>query len=71
MEKIYLYEILGESWGIVIADSKEQAKEKVKSAYQKHDTSYSEHTPVHIIKATEAENNWFSDSPDVLEVYGG
>ncbi len=30
MENIWLYEILGESWGVVIAKDKNEAEEKVK-----------------------------------------
>lgn len=70
MEKMYLYEIEDESWGIVIAESKVEAETKVRNAYAKHDSDYNENTPIHIEKATRAENKWFIDSPDVLEVYG-
>ena len=69
MENIWLYEIFGESWGVVKAKNKEEAEYKVKEAYRKHDTSFNEHTPI-IIKSYNEENNWFPDSPDVLEVYG-
>ena len=72
MDNIYIYEILGESWGIVIASSKEEAEQKVRESYKKHDSDYDEYRPVYIMnkKEYEANNNWFKDSPDVLEVFG-
>lgn len=72
MDDIYIYEILGESWGIVIASSKEDAEQKVREAYKKHDTNYDETRPIIIMDKKEyTENNsWFKDSPDVLEVFG-
>lgn len=69
MGNMWLYEIMGESWGIVIADSKEDAEQKVREAYKKHDSNYSEDTQV-IIKNKNDEGNWFEDVPDVLEVFG-
>lgn len=68
MENIYLYEILGESWGVVKANNKEEAEQKVREAYKKHDTGYNEDTPV-IIKDKD-NSNWFADAPDVIEVFG-
>lgn len=70
MDKIWLYEILGESWEVVIADTREAAEEKVRAAYRKHDSGFCEDTPI-IIRSKEEEQCWFEDSPDVLEVYGG
>lgn len=55
--------------GVVIADSKEEAEQKVRKAYKKHDSGYSEDTQV-IIKNKNDEGNWFEDAPDVLEVFG-
>lgn len=69
MEGLFLYEILGEAWGVVKAENKEEAEQKVREAYKKHDTSFDEYVPI-IITSKEEENCWFSDSPDVLEVYG-
>lgn len=68
MKNIWLYEILGESWGVVKADTKEEAEQKVREAYKKHDTGYDEDTPV-IIKSKD-NGNWFADAPDVIEVFG-
>ncbi len=69
MENIWLYEILGESWGVVKAVTKEEAEQKVREAYKKHDTGYDEYRPI-LIKAKKEEPSWFADCPDVLEVYG-
>ena len=69
MEGLFLYEILGEVWGVVKAENKEEAEQKVREAYKKHDTSFDEYAPI-IITSKEEESCWFSDSPDVLEVYG-
>lgn len=69
MENMWLYEIKGESWGVVIADSIEEAEKKVRGAYKKHDSDYNADTPV-IIKNKEDDGNWFPDAPDVIEVYG-
>lgn len=68
MENIWLYEILGESWGVVKADTKEEAEKKVREAYKKHDTGYDEDATV-IIKNKD-NGNWFADAPDVIEVFG-
>lgn len=55
--------------GVVRAENKEEAEQKVREAYKKHNTSFDEYRPI-FIKAYNEENNWFADSPDVLEVYG-
>ena len=46
----------------------EEAEQKVREAYKKHDTGYNEDTPV-IIKDKD-NGNWFADAPDVIEVFG-
>lgn len=55
--------------GVVIAKDKDEAEEKVRNAYEKHDSLYDENRPI-IIKSKEDSGNWFSDSSDVLEVFG-
>lgn len=52
--------------GIVIADSEEDAKQKVKSSYLKHGYSESELDELQVWKVTDG---LFNDSPDVLEVW--
>ena len=70
MENIWIYEVWGESWGIVKANNKKEAEEKVRKAYRKHDTGWWDVSRVVVIKSIYEDNNWFSDCPDVLEVYG-
>jgi len=67
MDSIWLYEILGKYWGVVKANTKEEAEQKVIETYKKHDTEYDEYRPI-LIKSKE-ESNWFEDCPDVLEVF--
>ena len=67
MEDIWLYEVLGISWGIVKADTEEEAEQKVREAYKKHSINFDEYIPIIIRPKT--ESNWFADCPDVLEVY--
>ena len=69
MDNVWLYEVLGESWGVVKATTREEAERKVRDAYKKHDTCYNEDTSV-IIKSKDEDNTWFTDCPDVIEVYG-
>lgn len=52
--------------GIVIADSKKDAKQKVMSAYLKHGYSKSELSELEVWKITEKP---FEDAPDVLEIW--
>ena len=52
--------------GIVIADNKEDAKQKVKASYLKHGYSESELEELEVWKVTDG---FFNDSPDVLEVW--
>lgn len=51
--------------GIVIADSEDEAKEKITNAYKKHGYSDSELDNLSVLKITDG---WFKDSPDVLEL---
>ena len=52
--------------GIVIADNKEEAKQKVKATYLKHGYSESELEELEVWKVTDG---FFNESPDVLEVW--
>lgn len=69
MENIYIYEIPEDTYGIVIASDPITAEQKVRDAYQKHDTGYDKSWQV-IIKNKEEGGVWFADSPDVIEVFG-
>ena len=70
MENIWIYEVWGESWGIVKANSRKEAEEKVREAYRKHDTGWWDESRTVIIKSIYEDDRWFPDCPDVLEVYG-
>lgn len=52
--------------GIVIADSEEDARNKVINGYLKHGYSESELTDLEVWKVTEEP---FEDAPDVLEIW--
>ena len=69
MENIWIYEVCGQSCGIVKANCREEAEEKVRSAYSKHDTGWHDQFRTVIIKSIYEDDRWFSDCPDVLEVY--
>lgn len=64
-KKLYRYEFDGVA-GIVIADSKEEAKSKFMDAYMKHGYSEDELLDVSFTLITEG---WFQDAPDVLEIF--
>lgn len=68
MDNIWLYEVFGEAWGVVKANTKEEAEQKVREAYKKHSIEYDEYRPVNI-KSKEEDHCWFADCPDVWEVY--
>lgn len=68
LENIWLYEVCGDSWGVVKANSREEAEHKVREAYKKHSSGYGEYQPIYITSKEEA-SGWFKDCPDVLEVF--
>lgn len=68
MENLWCYEVLGTSWGVVIAETKEEAEQKVREYYRKHSDWYKEHFIVDVSKP-EVWGRKFSDTPDVIEVY--
>lgn len=72
MENIWVYSIEEDgARGIVIADSKEDAESKVKKAYRKHgygkDFNFSD---MKVWSATEINEGYFNDCPNVLEICG-
>lgn len=71
--KLYKYEYLGISWGVVFADSKKQAEEKVRNMIkQYHCDKYDEFYPIDILTMELNENGngfCFPDCPDVYEIY--
>ena len=64
---LYAYRIEELAVGIVKAESYEDAREKVKAAYLKHNDCFDLERDVVEIKEI-AEDSWFSDNPDVVEV---
>ena len=58
--KFWIYTFDEDTYGIVKADTEEEAKQKVLKAYTEHGGYESEIENI--------DNHWFSDNPDVLEV---
>lgn len=54
--------------GIVLAESEEEAKNKVKEAYSKHGYEMSELNDIEVWKIQCQSNNFFDDAPEVLEI---
>ena len=70
MNNTYIYTLEQGGVGIVMADSKEEAKEKVREAYEKHcDPEFCENIKVYGL--SELKNRWFIDTPDVIEISDG
>lgn len=67
IERLYGYSIQDWATGIVLADSVEEAREKVKLAYKAHVTELNPETEwIEVWKLD--DNSWFEGHPDVLEV---
>jgi hypothetical protein len=65
---LYVYRIEELAVGIVKAESYEDAREKVKAAYLKHNDCFnSERDFVELEKIAE-NDSWFGDNPDVIEI---
>ena len=64
---LYAYRIEDLAIGIVKAESERDAREKFEAAYLKHNDCYDPERDVIEIKEI-AEDSWFSDHPDVVEV---
>lgn len=67
-KEIWVYEIFGDVYGVVKAETKEEAEQKVRNAYKDHYTEFNGFHKI-IIKSIYEDSRWFSDHPDVLEVY--
>lgn len=65
---LYAYRIEELAVGIVKAESYEDAREKVKAAYLKHNDCFDLERDVVEIKEIEENDSWFSDHPDVAEI---
>lgn len=67
IKRLYGYSVQDLATGIVLADSVEEAREKVKAAYKAHCNGFNVETDwVEVWKLD--ENSWFEDHPEVLEV---
>lgn len=67
--KLYKYEYLGISWGIVFANTKMEAEEKVRNMIERyHSDVYDICHPIYIKELNE-NNSYFSNCPDVHEIY--
>lgn len=65
---LYAYRIDELAVGMVKAESYEDAREKVKAAYLKHNDCFdSERDFIELGKIME-NDSWFSDHPDVIEI---
>lgn len=65
---LYAYRIEELAVGIVKAESYEDAREKVKSAYLKHNDCFDSERDFIELKEIAEDDSWFSDNPDVVEV---
>ena len=67
INRMYGYSVKDLATGIVLADSVEDAREKVKAAYKTHYNEFNPETDLVEVWKMD-ENSWFEDHPDVLEV---
>lgn len=65
---LYAYRIEELAVGIVKAESYEDAREKVKAAYLKHNDCFDSERDFIELKEIAENDSWFSDNPDVVEV---
>ncbi len=65
---LYAYRIEELAVGIVRAESYEDAREKVKAAYLKHNDCFDLERDVVEINEIAEDDSWFSDNPDVIEI---
>lgn len=69
LENIWRYSINeGESGGIVIANTKEKAEQKVKEMYEDYGDSDNAEDEITVWKAI-LDDDYSKDYPDVLEIY--
>ena len=65
---LYAYRIEELAVGIVKAESYEDAREKVKTAYLKHNDCFDSEIDFIELKKIVENDSWFSDNPDVIEI---
>lgn len=65
---LYAYRIDELAIGMVKAESYEDAREKVKTAYLKHNDCFNSERDFIELKKIVENDSWFSDNPDVIEI---
>lgn len=65
---LYVYRIEELAVGIVKAESYEDAREKVKAAYLKHNDCFDSERDFIELKEIAENDSWFSDNPDVVKI---
>lgn len=65
---LYAYRIEELAVGMVKAESYEDAREKVKAAYLKHNDCFNSESDFIELKKIVENDSWFSDHPDVIEI---
>lgn len=65
---LYAYRIEELAVGMVKAESYEDAREKVKAAYLKHNDCFDSEIDFIELKKIVKNDSWFSDNPDVIEI---
>lgn len=65
---LYAYRIDELAVGMVKAESYEDAREKVKAAYLKHNDRFDSEIDFIELKKIVENDSWFSDNPNVIEV---
>lgn len=68
ISKVWIYKIEDCACGVVIADDKETAREKVINSYLQHYTEFDPDYAVIQIENALENGNVFADCPDVIEV---
>lgn len=65
---LYAYRIEELAVGMVKAESYEDAREKVKAAYLKHNDCFNSERDFIELEKIVKNDSWFSDNPDVIEI---
>ena len=64
--KYWIYTFDDDTYGIVKANTEEEAKQKVLKAYIEHG-GYESDITEDMIEIENSDNHWFADNPDVIE----
>ena len=65
---LYAYRIEELAVGMVKAESYEDAREKVKAAYLKHNDCFNSERDFIELEKIVKNDSWFGDNPDVIEI---